>query len=37
LKDNYSFNIDELKPSLDPANTETGVYWNAGTTAEKNR
>jgi len=35
LKDNYSFNIDELKPSLDPANTETGVYWNAGTTAEK--
>ena len=36
LKDNYSFNIDELKPSLDAANTETGVYWNAGTTAEKN-
>jgi len=35
LKDNYSFNIDELKPSLDSANTETGVYWNAGTTAEK--
>lgn len=35
LKDNYSFNIDELKPSLDAANTETGVYWNAGTTAEK--
>ena len=35
LKDNYSFNIDELKPSLDAANTETGVYWNAPTTAEK--
>ena len=35
FKDNYSFNIDELKPSLDSANTETGVYWNAGTTAEK--
>ena len=35
LKDNYSFNIDELKPSLDSANTETGVYWNAATTAEK--
>jgi hypothetical protein len=35
LQDNYSFNIDELKPSLDAANTETGVYWNAATTAEK--
>jgi hypothetical protein len=35
LQDNYSFNIDELKPSLDAANTETGVYWNAPTTAEK--
>tara|TARA_B100000405_G_scaffold301859_1_gene264001 strand:+ start:4 stop:4182 length:4179 start_codon:yes stop_codon:yes gene_type:complete len=35
FKDNYSFNIDELKPSLDSANTETGVYWNAATTAEK--
>jgi hypothetical protein len=35
LQDNYSFNIDELKPSLDSANTETGVYWNAATTAEK--
>ena len=35
FKDNYSFNIDELKPSLDAANTETGVYWNAPTTAEK--
>ena len=34
-KDAYSFNIDELKPSLDPAQTETGVYWNPGTTAEK--
>jgi hypothetical protein len=35
FKDNYSVNIDELKPSLDDSNTETGVYWNAGTTAEK--
>jgi len=35
FKDAYSFNIDELKPSLDPAQTETGVYWNPGTTAEK--
>jgi hypothetical protein len=35
FKDNYSFNIDELKPSLDSSNTETGVYWNAPTTAEK--
>ena len=35
LQDNYSFNVDELKPSLDSANTETGVYWNAATTAEK--
>ena len=35
FKDNYSFNIDEKKPSLDAANTETGVYWSAGTTAEK--
>jgi hypothetical protein len=34
FKDNYSFNIDELKPSLDAANTETGVYWKAATTAE---
>jgi hypothetical protein len=35
FKDNYSVNIDELKPSLDSTNTETGVYWNAATTAEK--
>jgi hypothetical protein len=34
LKDNYSFNIDELKPSLDSANTETGVYWKSATTSE---
>ena len=34
FKDNYSFNIDEKKPSLDSANTETGVYWKAGTTSE---
>ena len=34
-KDNYSINIDEKKPELDDANVKTGVYWNAGTTAEK--
>ena len=34
VKDSYTFNIDELKPSVDSANTETGVYWNAGTSAE---
>ena len=33
--DPYTINIDEVKPSLDSANTETGVYYNAGTTAEK--
>ena len=33
--DPYTINIDELKPSLDSANTETGVYYNAGTYAEK--
>jgi len=33
--DPYTLNIDELKPSLDSANTETGVYYNAGTYAEK--
>ena len=35
VKDSYTFNIDELKPSLDGANTETGVYYDPGTTAEK--
>ena len=35
VKDPYTFNIDELKPSLDSANTETGVYYDPGTTAEK--
>jgi len=33
--DPYTFNIDELKPTIDSANTETGVYYNAGTYAEK--
>ena len=35
LDDPYTFNIDELKPSLDAANTETGVYWMLVHTAEK--
>jgi hypothetical protein len=35
FKDNYTMNIDEKKPELDDANVKTGVYWNAGTTAEK--
>jgi len=34
-KDPYTFNIDEKKPSVDTGNTETGVYYNAGTTSEK--
>jgi hypothetical protein len=33
--DPYTFNIDELKPTIDSANTETGVYYDAGTYAEK--
>ncbi len=33
--DPYTINIDELKPSLVAADTETGVYYNAGTYAEK--
>jgi hypothetical protein len=33
--DPYTFNVDEKKPELDDANTETGVYYDPGTTAEK--
>ena len=34
FKDNYSFNIDELKPTLDASITETGVYWKSSSSSE---
>jgi len=33
--DPYTFNVDEKKPEFDDGETETGVYYDPGTTAEK--
>ena len=35
IGDPYTINIDEQKPVIQSADTKTGVYWNAGTFAEK--
>jgi len=35
IGDPYTINIDEQKPVIQDADTKTGVYWNAGTFAEK--